>query len=185
MAPSLTACSSASKPLNILVATTMPRLQKLIAIFLVCVLTACQAVGRDNTLTGVSMTGIDHLADHLSVQDFQVDGHSGFQAGKGGRVVCCANVPLAWHPGLKVHVTWNVTNWRDRSSEEKAADVLVDRYDEIGRMYVHFLADGRVRVLLSNYVPWGNAYPGPRDIPKKEPWDRYPWPSGADEQPTR
>lgn len=149
-------------------------------------LAACSVMGRsENALTGVSMTGIDHLADHLSVQDFQVDGHSGFQAGKGGSVVCCAKVPLAWHPGLKVHVTWNVTNWRERSSEERAADVLVDRYDDIGRMYVHFLADGSVKVLLSNDAPWGNTYPGPRNIPQKEPWKQYPWPSSINEPTSR
>jgi hypothetical protein len=156
--------------------------------FLLCLtllggLGACQATSSPPPMTGVGMTGIDHLADHLSVQDFQVDGRSGFQAGKGGRNVCCAKIPLAWRPGLTVHVTWNVTNWRDRTSEEKSADVPVDRYDEIGRMYVHFLADGQVRVLLSNYVPWGTEYPGPRDIPKKEPWTQYPWPSGAAAQP--
>lgn len=79
------------------------------AIFFGC-LVACQAVSSESKLTGVGMTGIDHLAEHLSVQDYQVDGHSGFQAGKGGRVACCAKVPLNWHPGLTVRVTWNVTN---------------------------------------------------------------------------
>lgn len=159
-------------------------IRRLICFFLLCFLTACQAVSSENKLTGVGMTGIDHLAEHLSVQDFQVDGRSGFQAGKGGRVACCAKVPLHWRPGLKVHVAWNVTNWRDRTSEEKSAEVPVDRYDEIGHMYVHFLADGSVKVLLSNYAPWGNAYPGPRDIPQKEPWKKFPWPSSVDEQAT-
>lgn len=102
-----------------------------------------------------------------------------------GRVACCAIVPETWHPGLKVHVTWNVTNWRDRTSTELAADVPVDRYDEIGRMYVHFLSDGRVQVLLSNYFPEGESYPGPKDIPQKFPWDRYPWPSSEVDVPAK
>ena len=157
-------------------------IRRLICLVFLYFLTACQAVSSESKLTGVGMTGIDHLAEHLSVQDYQVDGHSGFQAGKGGRVACCAKVPLNWRPGLTVRVAWNVTNWRDRTSEEKSAVVPVDRYEELGRMYVHFLADGSVRVLLSNYAPWGNAYPGPRDIPQKEPWKRYPWPSSIDEQ---
>lgn len=152
--------------------------KRMALLILAGVLAACQSTPP---MRGVGMTGIDQLADHLSVQDFQVDGHSGFQAGKGGRVACCAIVPETWHPGLKVHVTWNVTNWRDRTSSELEADVLVDRYDEIGRMYVHFLPDGHVQVLLSNYYPEGQYYPGPQNIPQKFPWDRYPWPSSDDE----
>lgn len=144
-------------------------------------LAACQSVPP---MRGVSMTGIDHLDDHLSVQDFQVDGHSAFQAGKGGSSVCCTRIPETWHPGLKVHVTWNVTNWRDRTWSEQAADVAVDRYDEIGDMYVHFLADGKVRVLLSNYPPRADDYSGPKGIPQKYPWDRYPWPSDDNERKT-
>ena len=157
-------------------------IQRWTCAFLLGCLVACQAVSSENKRTGVGMTGIDHLAEHLSVQDYQVDGHSGFQAGKGGSVVCCAKVPLNWRPGLTVRVTWNVTNWRDRTSEEKSAVVPVDRYDQIGDMHVHFLADGSVRVLLSNYAPWGSEYPGPRDIPQKKPWKKYPWPSSIDEQ---
>jgi hypothetical protein len=115
------------------------------------------------------MTGIDHLADHLSIQDYQVDGHSGFQAGKGGSLVCCAKVPTTWQKDLKVHLTWNMTNWRDRTSQEPEQDVEVEPYDEPGTMHVHFLADGRVCVLLSNHVPWAKDYPGPRGIPQKRP----------------
>lgn len=151
-------------------------------LILTSVLAACQSAPP---MRGVSMSGIDQLADHLSVQDFQVDGHSAFQAGKGGSTVCCALVPERWYPGLKVHVTWNETNWRDRTSSEHEADVLVDRYGEIGRMYVHFLPNGRVQVLLSNYYPEGQYYPGPKNIPQKFPWDRYPWPSSDDDAPAK
>ena len=79
-------------------------IRRLICLVFLYFLTACQAVSSESKLTGVGMTGIDHLAEHLSVQDYQVDGHSGFQAGKGGRVACCAKVPLNWRPGLTVRV---------------------------------------------------------------------------------
>ena len=147
-------------------------------------LAACQAVGGKPETTGVNMTGIDQLDEHLSVQDFRVDGRGGFQAGKGGSVVCCARVPVKWYPGAKVHVTWNVTNWRDRTSEERSADVLLDRYEGEGRMYVHFLPDGSVRIVLSNDMPWADAYQGPKGIPQKEPWKRYPWPSSIETAPS-
>src|SRR5690606_28051864 len=43
----------------------------------------CQAPREESA--GVGITGIDHLADHLSVQDSSVAGYGGAQAGKGGR----------------------------------------------------------------------------------------------------
>jgi Protein of unknown function (DUF3304) len=142
-----------------------------------CLFAGCQAVSAQPEMVGVDMTGIDHLADHLSVQDFQVNGRSGFQAGRGGRVACCVSVPLDAGSGYRLRITWNVTNWRDRTSEEREADVALERPEPQGRLYVHFLADGSVRALLSNYAPWAKDYPGPKGIPKKNPWDVYPWTS--------
>jgi hypothetical protein len=151
----------------------------LLGLMLWALLTACQAKEPANkpALTGVSMTGIDHLADHLSVQDFWVNGRAGFQAGQGGRTVCCGTVPKRWHPGVQIEVRWEVANWRAGTWHCFRRQVPLDRYDELGRLYVHFMPDGSVRALLSNYAPWGNAYPGPRiHIPDKEPWKVYPRP---------
>ncbi len=150
-----------------------------LGLFLPLVLSACSVAASDEAV-GVGITGIDHLADHLSVQNFWIDGYNAAQAGKGGRTVCCAMVPAQWRQGLKVNVRWNVTNWRDRSSQSFERDVAVDRYRETGQMFVHFLSDGSIRVLLSNYYPEGNRYPGPRDsIPRKFPWKQYPWSSDS------
>jgi len=149
-------------------------------------LKACQAKEPANkpALTGVSMTGIDHQADHLSVQDFWVNGRSGFQAGKGGRTVCCGTVPKRWHPGAQIEVSWAVANWQAGTWHCFRRQVPLDRYDELGRLYVHFMPDGSVRALLSNYAPWGNAYPGPRiPIPSKKPWDVYPPPPTVEHCP--
>jgi len=142
-------------------------------------MTACAASPSEKEEgAGVGITGIDHLANHLSVQNFWVNDYNAAQAGKGGSTVCCAIVPRKWQPGTKVHIRWDVTNWRERTSQSYERDVELDRYDEIGQLYVHFLANGQVRAVLSNYAPWGNAYPGPRDpIPPKHPWKEYPWPS--------
>jgi hypothetical protein len=143
-------------------------------------MTACVANPSDKEKEGdgVGITGIDHLANHLSVQNFWVNGYNAAQAGKGGRTVCCVIVPRKWQPGTKVHIKWNVTNWRERTSQSYESDVELDRYEEVGKLYVHFLANGQVRALLTNYYPEGNAYPGPRDpIPSKHPWDDFPWPS--------
>ena len=91
--------------------------------------------------------------------------------------MCCAIVPKKWTPGLKAHVHWEVTNWKDRTGQQYDADVPIDRYDEVGRMFVHFLANGQVRITLANMSPHSPIYPGTREpIPQKEPWKVYPRP---------
>lgn len=152
-------------------------LSRLVLLPLVLGMAACGSMGGKEEGDGVGLTGIDHLADHFSVQNFWVNGYNGAQAGDGGRLVCCVVVPNKWRPGLKAHVEWSVTNWKERTSQTYEADVPIDQYDEVGRMFVHFLANGQVRITLSNEAPWGPTYSGTREpIPHKRPWDTYPWP---------
>jgi hypothetical protein len=123
-----------------------------------------------------SMTGIDHLADNLSVTNFWVNGTGGFQAGPGGRTAPSPVLPEKWHPGLTVHVVWDVRDWEHDKGITHEADVPVDPYTEDGgHVWVHFLADGTVRVVVSDIGPRASNYPGPHEpIPRKEPWDMYP-----------
>ena len=162
---------------------------RLLAVGLLCIffLAACRARDSATESIGVSMTGLDHLAGHLSVQDFWVDGHLAHQAGKGGSQVCCATLPLKWHSGLSVTVKWGVTNWRDHVYSMQERVVPVEKYDEIGTLYVHFLRDGSVRAVSSRYAAWGEGgfYPGPSydSVLRKQPWNDYPRPEGMKEFP--
>lgn len=155
----------------------------------VCVLTwalaGCGNLRGDGVMEGVSMTGIDHLADHLSVQRFSVDGRTGFQAGKGGSVVCCGLIPLKWTPSASVEVRWVVANWRDGTWRCFRRRVPLQPYSaELGDLYVHFLPDGQLEAVVSNYAPWSNVYPRPRiAIPQKEPWKLFPKPLTTDHCP--
>lgn len=141
----------------------------------------CQARDTEpdpNEGIGVGITGIDHLADHLSVQRFSVNGYDASQAGKGGSTVCCATLPRKWRPGMTVKVRWDVTNWPARTFGYYEREVPVEKYEEVGQLWVHFLADGSVRVVSSIDGPRSPAYPGPHDpIPQKYPWKKYPGPS--------
>ncbi|MFM0731054.1 DUF3304 domain-containing protein [Paraburkholderia sediminicola] len=122
-----------------------------------------------------SMGGIDHLADYLSVSNFSVNGTAGFRAADGNASVPSPSMPRKWHPGLTVHVRWTVSDWKHGGGGDYEADVPVDPYAEPGNVYVHFLADGNVRVVVSNYYPWSPKYPGPHDpIPQKQPWNDFP-----------
>ncbi|HTV87153.1 MAG TPA: DUF3304 domain-containing protein [Dyella sp.] len=139
-------------------------------------LAACNGKPAKEPMTGVMLTGLDHLPDHLSVQHFTIDGTDGFQAGDGARVICCARIPIDWHEGLTAKVTWSVNNWRDCKGEHHEAIVLVTRYDHNpGHVYVHFLADGSVRVVPTSKTYLEPDYPGPHDaIPEKYPWEVWP-----------
>ncbi|WP_224006390.1 DUF3304 domain-containing protein [Paraburkholderia tropica] len=146
------------------------------ALLLLCMsVTGCRKAPAENRLDAVMLTGIDHLPDHVSVQHFTVNGTDGFQAGKGGSDICCARLPLHWTPGLTVKVTWNVTNWRDCTGENREAVVPVAQYDYPAHIYVHFMRDGTVRVVSTDKGYWPPGYPDPdNDIPQKEPWDVWP-----------
>ena len=143
---------------------------------LVALVAGCDVGRSKEDMVPTSITGIDHLAEHLSIQNFWVDGYSGFQAGTGGSAVCCASLPRKWRPGLSAVVEWNTTNWRDCGWESRERRVPIERYEKVGTLFVHFLSDGSVRAVSSNISPgYSNPdYLGPHDpIPRKNPWDVY------------
>ena len=146
-----------------------------LGVALMAALTACHSLGSEESF-GYSMGGIDHLADNLSVTDFWVNGAAGFQAGSGNAGVPAPLLPVKWHSGLTVHVVWDVRDWQHDKGSTHEADVPVDPYTEDGgNLWVHFLANGSVRVVVSDISPLASNYPGPRDsIPRKRPWDMYP-----------
>lgn len=140
---------------------------------------ACQQHSAKADGVAVGITGVDYLADHLSVQRFSVNGISGAQAGKGGRTVCCVTLPIKWQPNMTVEVDWNVTNWRDCSGTEHKATVTVEEYTKVGKLYVSFFPGNEVRVVSSNDPPTkatvpGSKYPIKKLIPQKFPWKVYP-----------
>src|SRR5574343_1314359 len=128
---------------------------------------------------GVTITGLDHLAEHLSIQDFWVNGTGGHQAGKGGSQVCCVSLPRHWKKGTWIKVRWAVTNWKRRVYGYHEALVEVEPYDdEIGQLWDQFLPDGAVRAVVSMYAAWGRDgyYPGPSYdtvLTRKQPWEDY------------
>ena len=83
----------------------------LICVALIALAAGCQAAAPRERTVGVTLTGIDHLDAHLSIQNFWVNGTAGHQAGGGGRSVCCATVPDIDVPRQTVTVRWGVTNW--------------------------------------------------------------------------
>ena len=156
----------------------------LVVLSLICAswLAGCQGLCQEETFGG-PLTGVDHLADYLNVAAFWVNGSGGFPAGGGSGGAGEVTLPRKWHPGLTVDVKWEVSNWKEENGTNHEAIVPVDPYTEPARVWVHFLANGSVRVVVSDYLPWNSDYPGPHDpIPDKNPWDEYPqsWVNSTD-----
>lgn len=137
---------------------------------------ACQSHAAKPEGVAVGVTGVDYLADYLSVQRFNVNGLVGGRAGKGSGTSCCATLPEKWQPGMTVKVKWNVTNWRDCKGKEHEATVPVEQYRKAGRLYISFLPGNQVRAVSSALdTPRSPGYKGPRQpIPQKHPWKKYP-----------
>ena len=152
----------------------------LAALLLASAMAACAADTSKDGI-GVGITGIDHLDDYLSVQNFWVNGYNAAQAGNGGSTVCCAILPRKWQKGMKVRIRWEVADWKSSRWACYVRDVPVEPYEEVGQLWVHFMKDGSVRAVSSDEGPRSPTYPGPHDvISRKHPWKDYP-PLEADE----
>ena len=138
-------------------------------------LAACQANEPRGKTVGATLTGLDHLEAHLSIQNFWVNGAPGHQAGKGGRTVCCIGLPEKAKPGETVKVRWGVTNWAHKAYSLHEREVPLERRDPRGVLYIHFLRDGSVRAVLYDGYPEKRGYPGPAydTVLRKHPWDVY------------
>lgn len=138
-------------------------------------LAGCQTLVPKERTVGVTLTGLDHLAAHLSIQDFWVNGTAGHQAGGGGRSVCCATVPDIDVPRQTVTVRWGVTNWPHKAYSMHERVVPIERHDRRGTLFIHFLRDGTVRAVLYDGYPEKPGYPGPSyaTVLNKKPWTLY------------
>lgn len=138
-------------------------------------LSACETYGSASSVPA-SLVGVQHMGKNFSVAEFYVNGYEGGTAGRlggGGAYVCCVSLPGKWRSGLKVEVRWKVTNWTNEIRSEIAnqnyrslsfdgpyiARVPVEKYDAVGDLYVHFFANGRVRVVSSSYSPLHASHP--------------------------
>ncbi|TXD56848.1 DUF3304 domain-containing protein [Ralstonia sp. TCR112] len=115
------------------------------------------------------ITSYNHTPDYI--HQFYVDGTWGgnsFAYGGGGSFVCCLVYPKIWRPGLTAKVKWT-TSSSDPNAEGDAAQehwhevvVPIEKYkDDGGTLNVHFLPDGKVRLIISNMVAGQPNYPGP------------------------
>jgi len=162
----------------------MSWLQKLALCLLVLTVAGCASVQagiNDSNFTPVSLTGVQHIGPDFNISDFYVDHTSGSNVGRGGGgggIVCCVALPKKWRPNFTVEVRWAVGDWSKQNKEETAlgnfqsitferykAIVPVEKYEEPGKVYVHFFKGGKVRVVSGPFGYGSKEHPIQRDDP--------------------
>ena len=131
---------------------------------------------------GAPIEGYSHTS--AAINRFSVNGAGGPNLapyGYGGGQMCCASLPVKWHPGLTVVVEWEKDPdpyaygrwperifsdaWSKRMEEHKArythhrAVVPVAPYERVGAIDVHFLPCNQVAVSAVAMLPGQPGYP--------------------------
>lgn len=133
------------------------------------------AADEENEPIGVMLTGVHHLGPDFNIGSFYVGGSSGGNVGRNGggaSFSCCVELPRKWRPDMNVKIRWSVNDWSKAvqrevaagnyasiTFEEFSADVKIERYDEVGGLYVHFFSGGKVRVVSSGYHVLNSKHP--------------------------
>lgn len=110
---------------------------------------------KSRTSFPASLVGYNHTTDEIT---FSVDGYGSIYQGPhsgGGGFTCCIRVPETWRPDLTVKVQWLVGVSKQR--HERA--VPVPRYNQGGRLAVHFLRNGQLAAFVTPYALWHPDYP--------------------------
>jgi len=130
---------------------------------------------------GAPIEGYSHTS--AAINRFSVNGNGGPNLapyGYGGGQMCCATLPVKWHPGLTVLVEWekdpnpyDSANWPKprysdawfKAAREKEAQytrhravVAVAPYEELGAIDVHFLPCNQVAVSAVAALPGQPGY---------------------------
>jgi hypothetical protein len=152
----------------------------------ICIFTesACSYISNvqdQDEFLGVGLYGAQHMGPNYNIMVFYLNETWGSNVGRGGGgggEVCCVMLPVKWRPGLKVQIRWTVGDWSQEIVSETnvgnyksikvegryIATVPVEKYDEIGDVYVHFFSGGKVRVVSSNYSVLSSEHPILRNV---------------------
>jgi hypothetical protein len=84
-------------------------------------------------------------------------------------IMCCVNLPAKWQPGMKLVVQFKdatkaktAAEWSKENIPLQLRTVEVPRYAEgdVGTVWVQFLPDGKVELVVSRYDPSNVNWPG-------------------------
>lgn len=154
--------------------TAVARLRVALLMTLTLVTAACKPTRPVDEKLTANISGYNHTPDYI--HQFYVDeawGGNVFAYVGGGSFVCCIVYPATWRPGLQATVKWTTSSSDPNATGDDAvgkwheAVVPIERYEKPGtRLNVHFLKEGKVRLIISNSSDGAPGYPGPRLEPK-------------------
>jgi hypothetical protein len=148
---------------------------RLLLILSLSTLTACDAQesAKPSRMTGGSLVGINYTGE--GIQRFTVDEAGGGGVSRYGTSgdICCAMYPKKWTPELRVTVKWKRTDCEGRRQlctlEAARAGttpmkflektILMEKYTELGEVYVTFLPNDEVRVYVFRGQVGGPEFP--------------------------
>ena len=154
---------------------------RLLLILSLSTLTACDAQenAKPAHMTGGSLVGVNYTGE--GIQYFSVDEAGGGAVGRYGISgdVCCAMYPKKWTPELKVTVKWKRTDCEGRrqlctldtaragTTPMKFLEktIPMEKYTELGEVYVVFLPHDDVRLYISTVGPRSKKFPSKLGIP--------------------
>ena len=115
----------------------------------------------------VMITGVHHLGPDFNIGEFYINDKYASNIGRNGGGAgdfCCSSLPRKWRPGLVAKVQWSVNDWskavrseldvgnyKSVSFQNYVAIAPIEKYEEVGDLYPHFFAGGKVRLVSSNY----------------------------------
>ena len=115
------------------------------------------------------ISGYNHTGDYI--HQFYVNGSWGgnvFAYGGGGKFVCCLIYPRQWRAGLTATVKWSTSSSDPKATGDDIEDhwhevvVPLEKYDVPGTsLNVHFLPEGKVRLIVTSGSADQPNYPGP------------------------
>ena len=147
--------------------------------FVAAVAIAVTAAGCDSTTAkpdkiSANISGYNHTPGYI--HEFYVNdswGGNVFAYSGGGKFVCCIVYPAQWRPELQATVKWTTSSSDPNATGDDAVGhwhevtVPIERYAQPGtRLNVHFLPEGRVRLIIASSSDWAPGYLGPRLEPK-------------------
>ncbi|WP_269791099.1 DUF3304 domain-containing protein [Stenotrophomonas sp. Iso1] len=141
----------------------------------------CKAGSDDETTSTASINGYN--STDQAIRPFYVDEAGGTRIGAyaGGGSVCCVRYPRKWYPGLTARVKWATSSGKNAGDPTKTwheAEVPIERYEQPGSLNIHFLPEGKVRILIWNGTPRSEGYPGPSYPAAPPGWS----PKGGDDE---
>lgn len=149
-------------------------IKRIVWLLLSCfALSACAGIGgqlgASMTVVNYSGKGYDWVAIAKPDKPEQAEAADMVSPYGASGIMCCVNLPAKWQPGMKLVVQFKdetkaktAAEWSKENIPLQLRTVEVPRYAEgdVGTVWVQFLPDDKVALVVSRYDPSNANWPG-------------------------